>query len=391
MKNILIIGALYSGNLGDDVIFDVVYHVCRSVPCHIQKMSISGRNEPAPIGSASSSGLKQSLKNRIRRLKPYQRLVEKKRCKRLRTVLEQFDFSGLDLIIFDGGQLFFDVFVPLIAIIMEKAGQYPVKILFNACGVGLLNQKNKMILRRIAENPQVSLMTLREDASDFLRQIQPDPILCKNKLFRVMDPAIHCCDIFPPAGKTNIIGIGLINETILKKHGIVLHHHAYMQLVRQIVNFCELHSLSYEFFCNGDNADYAFLKEVQKSIGKQIPIAPRPTSSEELAKLISHYDRIISFRLHSHIIAASYRVPSFGLVWDTKVREFFEAVDRQNALFTVSDQMDLTVLDKQLEQFMTSPYTIHMTEYQDACDVLKETIIGTSCDKTKEVKECSVG
>ena len=53
---------------------------------------------------------------------------------------------------------------------------------------------------------------------------------------------------------------------------------------------------------------------------------PVPSKPEELVKTISQFKSIVSFRLHSHIIAASLNIPSVSVVWDDKVRIFFEKI-----------------------------------------------------------------
>lgn len=49
----------------------------------------------------------------------------------------------------------------------------------------------------------------------------------------------------------------------------------------------------------------------------------------ELVDVIATCEYIISFRLHSLILAAAYDIPSIGLVWDSKVTSFFETIKRE--------------------------------------------------------------
>ena len=44
--------------------------------------------------------------------------------------------------------------------------------------------------------------------------------------------------------------------------------------------------------------------------------------------------------MHSLIVAASYNIPTIGFVWDEKVREFFEIINRDEYVFEISNDMD---------------------------------------------------
>lgn len=54
-----------------------------------------------------------------------------------------------------------------------------------------------------------------------------------------------------------------------------------------------------------------------------VSAAPLPDNGSQLVKQIASYSKIVSFRLHSHIIAYSCKIPSFGFIWDDKVKDFF--------------------------------------------------------------------
>ena len=61
--------------------------------------------------------------------------------------------------------------------------------------------------------------------------------------------------------------------------------------------------------------------------------------------MLAGFQSIISFRLHSHIIAASLDIPSVGVVWDDKLRFFFQKTGHEERCCTVSDKPE-TVLKK---------------------------------------------
>lgn len=71
-----------------------------------------------------------------------------------------------------------------------------------------------------------------------------------------------------------------------------------------------------------------------------------------LVKTISRFQSIISFRLHSHIIAASLGIPSVAVVWDDKVRGFFGKIGHPERCCTLLDGPEkiLNKLEKARQQ-----------------------------------------
>jgi polysaccharide pyruvyl transferase WcaK-like protein len=85
-------------------------------------------------------------------------------------------------------------------------------------------------------------------------------------------------------------------------------------------------------FTDGADEDELFLARCRDRlremdmIGDQAVIWPRCTNPAELARLVGSFDVVIAHRLHACILAYSYRVPSIGLKWDSKLQAFFDVV-----------------------------------------------------------------
>ena len=73
----------------------------------------------------------------------------------------------------------------------------------------------------------------------------------------------------------------------------------------------------------------------------------RPTSTKELVNDINQFDSIVSFRLHSHIIAASYGIPSFAIYWDNKQVDFFHKIGRDQFVYKIDCKIDNIVSEIQ--------------------------------------------
>ena len=67
---------------------------------------------------------------------------------------------------------------------------------------------------------------------------------------------------------------------------------------------------------------------------------------EQLLTKISSYDAVVSCRLHPSIIAFSANVPSVGLVWNNKVKTFYESIGYADRVLEVAQISASNVADK---------------------------------------------
>ena len=67
---------------------------------------------------------------------------------------------------------------------------------------------------------------------------------------------------------------------------------------------------------------------------------------EQLLTKISSYDAVVSCRLHPSIIAFSANVPSVGLVWNNKVKAFYESIGYADRVLEVAQISAGNVADK---------------------------------------------
>lgn len=94
-------------------------------------------------------------------------------------------------------------------------------------------------------------------------------------------------------------------------------------------------------FCNGSEADYKMLKNIvnRKNLNKDQYLI-RPKTAQDLVNIISNFDKIISFRLHSHIIASSIGIPTIGISWEKKVNQFFHNLGLEYRCKTINDKVE---------------------------------------------------
>lgn len=373
MKNILVVGILHTGNLGDDLIYEMVFQTCkRALNKDPLTLNIGNtRKEKDREKTEGKKALLKKVKNKCSCLLIYKKYVEIKRLRSLNIMLNKFDFSTIDTIVFAGGQIFFNYFIPLIEEIVKKAERNSVKVIFNACGVGSISRRNAKKLRYVINNPTVKMITVRESPQLLLNAVGD---VRRTDIYRVNDPAVQCASYYGQytfnCNDSKKVGIGLIDPIILRKHGLKLNKSEYESMIKTIVSYCDKNHFDYEFFCTGDKQDYAFLCEIQKNIYRNSFVAERPDCVEKLLRLINRYDNIISFRLHSHIVATSYGIPSFALVWDKKVKEFFKGIGREQDCYDLTTGESLEKLNQKLDIFFHEKYCVNLTNFKNSNDVL---------------------
>ena len=153
------------------------------------------------------------------------------------------------------------------------------------------------------------------------------------------DPAILACDHFPkrrhaPRDRP-VLGLNITAPDELSMHADID-----LETGRSLLEWwLELVALTIEsgyvvrMFTNGSLRDEKYLSLLKKRVkqtqtAESLIFVPRPRNPETLAATIADCDTLAGHRLHAHIPAFSYRIPSVGFAWDIKLRSFFESVNR---------------------------------------------------------------
>ena len=93
-------------------------------------------------------------------------------------------------------------------------------------------------------------------------------------------------------------------------------------------------------FYTGSLGDYELAISILSKLGlsnkKNYYINKEIKTPCDFLNEISYFDRLISFRLHSHILAFALGIPSVAIRWDEKITDFFKKINRIDAVFTLS-------------------------------------------------------
>ena len=329
MKNILLIGEYYSANLGDPLLCRVVQKtIVDAFPeTNIVPFDISGK-----IGWDTSYTTKHCVSLQLW----FNRLEY-----RLPTILNSFTlfrvinmdshryFSSIclldsllshhsfDCAVFAGGSIFMDYFSGVIWGILKRLDDKKIPTVFHACGMSHFTDDTQAILSKALLRKNIKSISLRDSFTKFNELFQ---LSINQEITETYDTALVSSKYFTVNSGNKIdIGIGIIGID------------KYYELQREIVSSVMRSGKSWHLFTNGSLQDFDIALKILAELGINKRefhsyIYDSPKNVDELICNINSFNRIISFRMHSQIIATSYGIPSFGFIWDSKVKEFYEKI-----------------------------------------------------------------
>jgi len=350
---IVIAAEIWSPNLGDGIIAESLKYLLRHAQPRVQVeyLDISGRN-PDCRGSVEKNQTISYIQRYIQGKKYLNIARSALKRHKLKTHYLRYWSSLIaesDAVLIGGGQLLIDnnldfpMKVSLIASLARSLGK---KAYFISCGVGaewswMASRLFKASLQSAAD------VTVRDTASlKRLSQYIPEIAVSLSA-----DPALFASSVYEREREVddNLLGLGLMSVDSINRHSRVkLTHDELANFWIEIARNLHKEGKMFEFFTNGCPRDYRFAEYVLRSVKQlRIPckLAPRPTRPYELARCVNKYKAIIASRLHAHILATSYLVPSVALNWDDKVQSFFSDTGRANIAFNY----DIGIIDKIIE------------------------------------------
>ena len=332
---ILLIGEHYSQNLGDGVISLSVRHMLKD-KCEVDLLDLS-QNRGYRLIYENYRRSKIGIKTCLLRVKVIDYFNEYLKANgSLKNYLNEFS-SYYDAAIYVGGSIFMDYFAVKQYYINVWLNSRNVPVMYNACGMSSLsNCLFKNAIKRAVGMNNVKYISLRDSESEFTK-------LTNKVSISTYDNAIIVSDLYEKTIRNGeIIGIGFINKD--KKF-----NNQYFKSIKELINRLNERKLYWEFFSNGDSGDVEFMMDCFNRLAEEKMIqygsvADIPHRPEELIKLISGYERIITCRLHSAIIGYSYLIPTCAVSWDNKINCFYNKINHEelvlNQEFDISWIMD---------------------------------------------------
>lgn len=343
MKNLIICSARYSDNLGDGVIADCAEYLVRRVrnDLNVMHFDLAGRTDWSPPKLGEGEQIKAPFLKNIfykipAQLQPLATAVAWRLFmrKKLKSAWRAMDAKPGSSLIFAGGQLWNDV-----------ALNFPLKIEFvhqqlaasgGAFAVGPVGvSKNwsssaNRILSRVTKAARSVWVRDRQSAETLNKytgvnvQVTFDSAICASDCY-----GLNARSRLPGLGA--VVGVGVASPAELATQAENPDEFGKQSALRFWVDLLanlKKSGLSPVIFTNGAQEDEAFAAELH-ALAPDVPRANTPRKPIDLVNLINSFDSLVSYRLHANIIAYSCGVPSVGLVWDSKVRNFAGAVGRE--------------------------------------------------------------
>ena len=153
-----------------------------------------------------------------------------------------------------------------------------------------------------------------------------------------------------------------------------------MMLIRALLTS----NYNWKAFTNGSPYDQAYAEKLLSVAG--IPtekigeyLIDRPETAEELVKSITGFQKIISFRMHSQIVAASFGIASFGYAWDEKVVTLYEKLGFPQGC--AQKTLNLNQAEKGLLQYGEEVHHHALKQGDKSCECLISAIENVMKDK----------
>jgi len=323
---LLLIGERYSQNLGDALLCECLANICKKMypDSVLHELDISGKQgygyKNEQTGIAKNKKIKSILKKILSLyfsnvLRTYDLSKEIKRIK----------LAKIKYAIFSGGSLFMDYFALQIFILIKILSWNNIPVIFNCIGLSELksNDKINLYLLRYAVNHKIVISVTIRDGIDYFKE----NIFSRTDLIieKTLDPAFELKDYYTINNTIAIkkIGIGIMDIRSINKTGyITINEATYILVIKCIIKILRKLNLDFEFFTNGLVDDQKYAEYICKILKEKEKMSERPLQPTDIVNNVVRYSRIISFRLHSLIVATSLGIPSIGFIWENKVKEF---------------------------------------------------------------------
>lgn len=248
-----------------------------------------------------------------------------------------------DIVIFGGAPVFnyrYQNFYERTAVTLEIAQKYNKPVIFSAIGVDGYDEGSEKCqrLKKALNLDCVKLVTTRDDFDSLKKFISREEIT----VGKVSDPAVFTSQVFEKFTAWNSmdekkkVGIFILRSNGFVDNGFNFTRDDAASFWEEMVRELEDKGYDYEILTSGHFGDEAFLDYLIKNRN----INPdkcvfNMNYPERLVRKISTYDAVVSCRLHPSIISYALDVPSFGIVWNSKVKYFYESIGHKDRVISV--------------------------------------------------------
>lgn len=290
-----------------------------------------------------------------------------------------------DIVVFGGAPMFnymYQNFYERTAVTIEIAQKYQKPVFFSAIGLEHYDEQNKKCqrLKKALNLDCVKMITTRDDF-EMLQKYKEKESLYIDK---VADPAVHTCTVFrkfwiqKKPGRKKKIGIFILREGGFTDNKIPFSKEEAIAFWTKVIEIVKQGGYDYEILTSGHFSDEAFVDRLVREYG--FPLSKcvfNMNTPEYLISKIADCDGVISCRLHPSIISFSLDVPSVGIMWNAKVKGFYDSIGYGNRVFDVIQEKPEELVDRlelAMKEGIQKDETYLMSIYQSLFTVMKEQI-----------------
>ncbi|HBC3841600.1 TPA: polysaccharide pyruvyl transferase family protein [Vibrio parahaemolyticus] len=338
---VIVVGMIYSNNLGDGVIFHSLKLALEELGAKVDSLDTSGMKGFQSIESnKNNKGLKSKLINISPTLYKSLTIVTSMIGRKKFNKFAEEKIKNADMVIIGGGQLitnFTETLPTRLLDIAELCNRNSKPYSIYGCGVGnsftklgkskytkLLNGASYVSVRGLDSKARLEKYCNIKGV-----KLVPDPVFGLNSTKSLKESRIF---------------VGICYQDIMS---MAMHERKFLdigkcgveEIVFNIVNQYKQLGIRCAIFTNGDPVDFSYANEFYNKYKNVVDfeLAERPTTPVELIDLISNFSHVISFRMHGAIIAHALGKPTLNIVWDKKINEVWGTVNNESVPVAVDD------------------------------------------------------
>ena len=302
--------------------------------------------------------------------------------------------SDADVVMFGGAPLInyrYQVFYERTAATIDLAQELDTPVFLSSIGVESYDEDDPRCQRiKTALNQECVKRISTRDGFDLLEKYRDRESLPIDK---ASDPAVFAKWVFrdiahrKAEGEKKKIGIFVIRHNAFEDNGLDFTWKQAADMWCGLAKELEKRGYDYEFLTSGHYADEVMLYGLDSNYG--IPSSRCVTTVNYLEDLIGHlseYDAIVTCRLHPSILAYSMGIPSVSLLWNPKVRGFYDSTGYSDRIIELMDFDAETIADRAeaaLKQGVRNDEEYYMSVYRNIFSGLRDSL--ENADRSAEM------
>lgn len=253
-----------------------------------------------------------------------------------------------DMIFFAGGGLFglsYLDFFDYLDEIIKIADNKNIPVIFSSIGINNMSATNskETRLKKLLEKKCIKAISVRENIELFKSYTQDT----KLKVFQVCDPGVWSKYVYNVKKNKNsdYVGINVVRGGLFQDNNKNWKLKDEMNYLNNLKVLLDKNNINYKFYTNGSILDNNSLKFYAKNNKISNDLLFMPHTTRELVEGICNFNFIVSFRMHSSIIAYSLEIPSVNIIWNDKIPLFYENINRKELALPLENLDEHKILD----------------------------------------------